>query len=140
MRNASAVSRRVSTVNWRGILAGWLAFGATNLLLIWVLFRHFSDIPAPPDAPAHPLVGFVIYVTLMIALFAWVTPRIGGPWRAALALGGSQFLLVNVDMVLRGDRAIETALASSVMMLVTWSALAAVWQFVAIPSSKTRAG
>ena len=140
MRNASAVSRRDLTVNWRGILAGWLAFGATNLLLIWVLFRHFSDIPAPPDAPAHPLVGFVIYVTLMIALFAWVTQRIGGPWRAALALGGSQFLLVNVDMVLRGDRAIETALASSVMMLVTWSALAVVWQFVAIPSSKTRAG
>ena len=50
------------------------------------------------------------------------------PWRAALALGGAQFLLVNVDMVLRGDRAIETAGASTVMMAVTWAALAFAWQ------------
>ncbi|MEO0871807.1 MAG: hypothetical protein AAFY19_07585 [Pseudomonadota bacterium] len=115
-------------MNWRAILAGWLAFGLTNLLLVFALFQRFSDIPPPPEAPVHPLIGFTVYVTLMVALFAWVADRMGSPWRAALALGGAQFLLVNVDMVLRGDRAIETALASTVMMFVTWAALALTWQ------------
>ena len=114
-------------MNWRGIIAGWWAFGLTNLLLVWALFRHYSDIPPPAAAPVHPLIGFSGYVTLMAALFAWVAERMASPWRAALALGGAQFLLVNVDMVLRGDRAIETAGASAVMMVVTWAALALAW-------------
>ncbi|MEO1047766.1 MAG: hypothetical protein AAFW59_05500 [Pseudomonadota bacterium] len=115
-------------MNWRTILAGWLAFGLTNLLLVFALFQRYADIPPPAAAPVHPLIGFTVYVTAMVALFAWVTPRIGGPWRAAFALGGAQFLLVNVDMVLRGDRAVETALASTTMMIVTWAALALAWQ------------
>ena len=115
-------------MNWRAILAGWLAFGLTNLLLVFALFQRFSDIPPPVSAPVHPLIGFTVYVTLMVALFAWLADRIASPWRAAFALGGAQFLLVNVDMVLRGDRAIETAAASSVMMIVTWASLAAAWQ------------
>ncbi|MEO0590895.1 MAG: hypothetical protein AAFZ11_10090 [Pseudomonadota bacterium] len=118
-------------MNWRAILAGWLAFGLTNLLLVFALFRRFSNIPPPASAPVHPLIGFTVYVTLMVALFAWVAERMASPWRAALALGGAQFLLVNVDMVLRGDRAIETALASTLMMAITWGALALAWQLTA---------
>ena len=116
-------------MNWRAILAGWLAFGLTNLLLVFALFAPYAKLPPPAQAPVHPLIGFTVYVTLMVALFAWVADRMASPWRAALALGGAQFLLVNVDMVLRGDRAIETALASTLMMAITWAALALAWQF-----------
>ncbi len=118
-------------MNWRAPLAGWLAFGLSNLLLVWALFRHYSDIAPPEAAPVHPLIGFGVYVTLMVALFAWVAKRMDSPWRAALALGGAQFLLLNVDMVLRGDRALETALASTLMMAITWGALAFAWQLAA---------
>ena len=114
----------LDALKWRAISAGWLAFGLTNLLLVFTLFAPYSDLPAPAQAPVHPLIGFTVYVTLMVALFAWVADRMACPWRAALALGGAQFLLVNVDMGLRGDRAIETALASTLMMAITWGALA----------------
>ena len=30
-------------MNWRGIIAGWLAFGLTNLFLVFALFQHYSD-------------------------------------------------------------------------------------------------
>ena len=122
-------------MNWRGPVAGWLAFGLTNLALVLFLFGQYSDLPPPAEPPVHPLIAFAIYITLMVALFAWAVDRIGSPWITALALGGSQFLLVNVDMVLRGDRALETAVASTVMLAVTWSALALAWQLAA-PSSR----
>ncbi|MEM9310896.1 MAG: hypothetical protein AAGA34_05555 [Pseudomonadota bacterium] len=118
-------------MNWRAAFVGWLVFGLTNLFLVFTLFQPYADLPPPPTAPVHPLIGFTVYVTLMVALFAWTAERMASPWRAALALGGAQFLLVNVDMVLRGDRALETALASAVMMAVTWAALAFSWQLVA---------
>ncbi|MEO1730350.1 MAG: hypothetical protein AAFR64_06395 [Pseudomonadota bacterium] len=105
-----------------------MAFGLSNLLLVFALFQPYADVPPPPEAPVHPLIGFGVYVSAMVALFAWVAGRMASPWRAALALGGAQFLLVNVDMVLRGDRAIETALASTAMMIITWAALALAWQ------------
>ncbi len=115
-------------MNWRGIIAGWLAFGLTNLFLVFALFQHYSDIPEPAAAPVHPLIGFAVYITLTVALYAWTVELMQSPWRAAAALGGAQFVLVNVDMVLRGDRAIETAAASTVMLAITWAALAVAWQ------------
>lgn len=46
---------------------------------------------------------------------------------AAFALGAGQFILVNVDMVLRGDRASITAAASSLVLVAIWAGLAAVY-------------
>lgn len=110
-------------------VAGWLAFGAANLALVITVFGPVADLPVPAGPPVHPAIAFAVYITLAVGLFAWTAARIGNPWHAAAILGGSQFILVNVDMVLRGDRAIETALASTVMMIVTWGALALVWRF-----------
>lgn len=110
-------------------MAGWLAFGLTNLFLVLTLYQPYADVAPPIEAPVHPLIGFTVYITLVVVLFAWVVSHWISPWRAAVALGGAQFLLVNVDMVLRGDRAIETALASTAVMVVTWGALAAAWVF-----------
>ena len=114
---------------WRGLAAGWIAFGVTNLALVLVLFGPVSDLPPPAEPPVHPIIGFGIYITLMVGLFAWLAQKLGSPWQSAAALGGAQFLLVNVDMVLRGDRALETAAASTLMMLLTWTSLAAAWRF-----------
>ncbi len=107
----------------------FIAFGITNLVLVLTLFRPVGNLPPPDVAPVHPLIAFTVYISLAVWLFDWTASKIGSAWQAALALGGAQFLLVNVDMVLRGDRAFITAAVSTLVMLVSWSALAAAWQW-----------
>jgi hypothetical protein len=61
------------------------------------------------------------------------------PWNAAFVLGTAQFILVNVDMVLRGDRAFITAGASSLVIIVTWASLALVYSSLDRRSSQDHA-
>lgn len=72
----------------------------------------------------HPVVGFLVYVVLSIALFDWLARTIGSPYRAAIAIVVSQFILVNIDMVLSGKRGIVTAGASAALMATTWICVA----------------
>ena len=110
------------------LLAGFVAFGVTNLVLVMTLYRPVSQIEGSGEAFLHPIFGFTVYIGLMVWLFDWTARKIGNGWHAAAALGGAQFLLVNVDTPLRGDRAFETAAMSTIVMIVTWAALAFVWQ------------
>ena len=113
----------------KALFVGFFAFGITNLILVMTLYRPVQGLPPPAVAPFHPLVGFTVYIGLAVWLFDWTARRIGNAWDAALALGGAQFLLVNVDMVLRGDRNYWTAAISTLVMVVTWTTLAAAWHW-----------
>ncbi|RIV83906.1 hypothetical protein [Aurantiacibacter zhengii] len=122
-------------MGWMPIFAGSLAFGVTNLLLVVSLYRPVGDLPGTGMAVLHPLFGFAVYVLLAVLLFDWTARKMGNAWQAALALGLAQFLLVNVDLVLRGERAVLTAAMSTIVMVVSWTALAAAWNMA---SKKTR--
>ena len=111
------------------LIAGFAAFGIANLVLVMTLYRPVSQLEGSGEAFLHPIFGFTVYVGLMVWLFDWAARKIGYGWHAAAALGGAQFLLVNVDMTLRGDRALETAGMSTVVLVVSWAALALVWQW-----------
>lgn len=111
------------------LVAGFAAFGLSNLILVVTLYRPVSQLEGSGEAVLHPILGFTVYVGLMVWLFDWAARKIGNAWHAATALGGAQFLLVNVDMTLRGDRAFQTAMMSTLVLLVSWSALAFAWNW-----------
>ncbi|MGI8705511.1 MAG: hypothetical protein ACR2JJ_06935 [Sphingomicrobium sp.] len=100
------------------------------LVLVLAVFRPVAGVVPPSEPPVHPLIAYAIYVALAVLLFEWTVRRMSSPWRAAFALGAGQFILVNVDMVLRGDRAFITAAASSVVLVITWASLAVVYTVV----------
>ena len=83
------------------------------------------------DAPSGQLLplplGFVIAIAVYIALFVWIERMIGEPFKAAMAIVLSQMALVNVDFVLSGKRGIATAAASTLILFVSWSAVAWVY-------------
>lgn len=119
------------------LLVGFAAFGIANLALVPTIFRPVAQLEGPGEAFLHPLFGFTVYCGLVVWLFDWTARKIGNAWHAALVLGLSQFLLVNVDVVLRGDRAFETAAMSTIVMVVSWSALALAWQILESGRTKT---
>lgn len=83
------------------------------------------------DSQSFPLLplplAFVIAITVYIALFVWVERTIGAPFRAAMVIVLSQMALVNVDFVLSGKRDVATAAASTLILFVSWSAVAWVY-------------
>lgn len=72
----------------------------------------------------HPAIGICVYFSLSIALFDWLVRQLGNAYKAAFVIAASQFVLVNVDFVIRGERGLMTAGASTVLMIVTWAAAA----------------
>lgn len=99
------------------------AFLTLSCLYLVGFFFFFGPIAAE-DAPGDPLVpkflGFLIAIVLYIALFVWVSREMGSPLKAAFTVALSQFLLVDVDFVLTGDRGVMTALASTILLFVSW--------------------
>lgn len=112
------------------VVAGLAVYGALMLVLVLAVFRPVAGLVPPSEPPVHPLVAFAIYVTLAVLLFEWTVRQMVSPWRAAFVLGAAQFILVNVDMVLRGDRAFTTAAASTLVLAITWAGLALVYSLV----------
>ena len=91
----------------------------------------FYEPIAASDAAAGPLVpqpvAFAVSIVLYIGLFVWVADQMGNGLKAALTVALSQFLLVNVDNVLAGKRGIATAGASTLLLLVSWTAVGLVY-------------
>lgn len=112
------------------VIAGLAVYGAIMLVLVLAVFRPVADVVPPSEPPVPPLIAFAVYVVLAVLLFEWTVRRMSNPWRAAFVLGAAQFILVNVDMVLRGDRAFMTAAASTLVLVVTWASLALVYTMV----------
>lgn len=112
------------------VVAGLAVYGLLMLTLVLTVFRPVAEVLPPSEPPVIPLVAFAIYVVLAVLLFEWTARRMSNPWAAAFALGAGQFILVNVDMVLRGDRAVITAAASTLVLAVTWASLAFVYTIV----------
>jgi hypothetical protein len=121
------------------VVAGLAVYGAVMLVLVLAVFRPVADAVPPSDPPVPPLVAFATYVVLAVLLFEWTARRMASPWKAAFVLGAAQFILVNVDMVLRGDRAFITAGASSLVLIATWASLALVYTLLDRRSSQRHA-
>jgi len=111
----------------RAILGAFLALAVLYLAGVVLLL----DPVAAGDAPTGPLIplpiAFVVTIALYVGLFVWVEQRMRSPFAAAMTIALSQFALVNVDYVLSGKRGVATAAASSVILFVSWSAVAVIY-------------
>lgn len=71
--------------------------------------------------------AFVVAIAVYIALFVWIERMIGAPFKAAMVIVLSQMALVNVDFVLSGKRDVATAATSTLILFVSWTAVAWVY-------------
>ena len=78
--------------------------------------------------PLVPMpVGFAVSTAAHVVLFVWLERALRSPVKAAAAIVLSQWILVNLDFVLSGKRGLTTAAASTVILVVSWSAVAWVY-------------
>ena len=112
---------------FRAIVGAFLALAVLYLAGVVLLLDPIAAVDAP-TGPLIPLpIAFVIAIAVYVALFVWVEQRMPSPFAAAMTIAFSQFALVNVDYVLSGKRGLATAAASTVILFVSWSAVAVVY-------------
>ena len=110
--------------NWKSILAAFVASCVVTLIGVKFFFGPIAASDAPSGPLLSPAVGFFIYVAISIALFDWIARQLQNAYKAAFVIGASQFILVNIDFVLRGERGLTTAVASTVLLAATWISVA----------------
>lgn len=113
--------------DFRAILGAFLTLGVLYLAGVVLLLDPIASGDAPTVAPIPMPIAFIIAIAIYVGLFVWVEKRMPSPFSAAMTIALSQFALVNVDYVLSGKRGLATAGASTVILFVSWSAVAAVY-------------
>ena len=122
-----------------------LAASFSALLIVYFVGVVFFFEPVlaadTPRAPlAHPAVGLFLSTFAYIVLFEWVRRQMGSALKAALAIAASQFLLVDFDFVLSGNRGFKAAGASAILLLVGWVAVGVAYNLVALSRSRIQSG
>jgi uncharacterized membrane protein YesL len=123
--------------DFRAIFGAFLTLAGFYLAGVILLLDPIAA-GAAPTGPLLPMpIAFVIAIVVYVSLFVWVEKRMQSPFSAAMAIAFSQFALVNVDYVLSGKRGLATAAASTVILFVSWSAVAAVYEWLRGKSEST---
>tara|TARA_Y100001934_G_scaffold179319_1_gene212110 strand:+ start:167 stop:544 length:378 start_codon:yes stop_codon:yes gene_type:complete len=105
---------------WISILAAFVTTCVVNLVGIYFIFQPVAQADDAAMLSLPPIIGFLIYIVLCTALLHWATQHLRSAYKAAFIIGTSQFILVNVDYVLIGQRGIMTAAASTLVLATTW--------------------
>lgn len=110
-------------------LAGaWVCLSAAYMLG-FILTGHLYAGEAEGGRPLVPFfLGFAISNALLVLFFSWVSEQMDSALKAGLTVAISQLLLVNVTYVLSGSRTVVAGIASSSVLLVSWSLVAVVYQ------------
>ncbi len=127
-------------LEWKPICAAFIALGVVTLMGVILFFRPIEQADTLNGPLVHPAVGMIIYLVLSVGLFDWVAKQVRSAYKAAFIIAASQFILVNVDFVFRGERGLLTAGASTILMILTWVAVAYVYSFFSKNKTPVDAG
>lgn len=111
---------------WIPIIGAVITSVVVNLVGVLMFFQPIAQ--ADNDTISmHPAIGLLVYVVLGIWLFVWTSKHMKSVYKAAAVVALSQFILV-IDLMMRGERGLLTALAGGVLLAVTWASIAFVYR------------
>jgi uncharacterized membrane protein len=109
------------------VVAAFITLAALYLAGVLLLLDPVAARDVASESLLPLPLAFLIAIAVYVALFVWFERVVGDPFKAAAAIVLSQMALVNVDFVLSGKRGVATAAASTVILCVSWGAVAWVY-------------
>ena len=105
--------------------------GLTGSILAYLGTTYFFN-PAMPEPAFEPVVGntilsILVSWTVSILFFDWIVQNTGKTMFSGMVIAISQILLVDFNYVLIGRRELMPALVSVAVLLVSWAAVAFVY-------------
>ena len=111
----------------KSIIGGGLTGGVLTYFAVENLFNPAMPEPAFEAVLANPIVSSVVYWIVSILFFDWAVQNTGKPMFTAMVIALSQIILVDFNYVLIGRRELHPALVSVGVILVSWAAVAFVY-------------
>ena len=104
------------------LVAAFVTALTITLLGVLLFFKPIAESDTS-FVSVHPAIGFLIYLVLSIGLFSWATKEMGNVYKGAFIVAAPQFIFI-IDLTLRGERGLPTAAAGTLLLTVTWLAVA----------------
>ena len=95
----------------------------TTMLFYPAMDAVGSGSPFPPLIE-NDLIASFVYVLIAVLFLDWVVQKVGRPMFNAMVMAVSQILIVDVNYVMIGRRALEPALISVVIILLLFAGAA----------------
>ena len=111
----------------KSIIGGGLTGGVLTYFAVEHLFNPAMPEPAFEAVLANPIVSSVVYWIVSILFFDWAVQNTGKTMFTAMVIALSQIILVDFNYVLIGRRELMPALVSVGVILVSWAAVAFVY-------------
>jgi len=100
------------------VITSFIAAVAVMLVGVFFFFEPIAKIDTS-FISVHPAVGLLVYVGLSMLLFVWATNLSKSVYKGALLVVAPQAILI-LDLAMRGNRGIVTAIAGVVLLFFTW--------------------
>ena len=111
--------------NYKPIVGAFFTAAVVTLLGVLFFFKKVAESDTSL-VTAPPLLGLVIYSGFCTAIYQWAFHEMRNVYKAAIVVALPQFALI-VDLTLRGERGVYTAIAGGVLLLVTWASVAFIY-------------
>ena len=104
------------------LVAGYIVFFVAATYL-------YQPVAAPPamDPLVPTWLSLAIALVLLVLFFDWMNQAVGNPMKSGIIIVVPQILLVDCLYVLNGNRQIESAVASVVVLLAIWCTIGFVY-------------
>ena len=104
------------------LVAGYIVF----FVAATYLYQPVAALPAM-DPLVPTWLSLAIALVLLVLFFDWMNQAVGNPMKSGIIIAVSQILLVDCLYVLNGNREIESAVASVVVLLAIWCTIGFVY-------------
>ena len=111
----------------KSIIGGALTGGVLTYFAVEYLFNPAMPEPAFEAVLGNPIASSVVFWIVSILFFDWAVQNTGKTMLTAMVIALSQIILVDFNYVLIGRRELHPALVSVGVILVSWAAVAFVY-------------
>ena len=120
------MGERMKSILGAAVVGGVIAYIGTEYLL----FRAMENAPSGEVMLSSPL-DVIVYVIIAVVFLDVFVQKVGNTMVTAMSFATAQILVLDVFYVLNGTRAAYPAVLSVVILLVSWYAIAKVYDALA---------
>ena len=111
--------------NIKPLIGAFITTFIVTLLGVFLFFKKIEESDTS-SVVVSPLIGLIIYSSICTAIFQWAMLEMKNVYKAAMVVALPQLALI-IDLMIRGERGVYTAVAGGALLFITWTSVAFIY-------------